>query len=488
MYYTNAVKYGNNILVRGIANGKQIKQKVQYKPTLFVSTTDTSFGYKDIYGNPCCPIKFNDIRDAMDWQKVNKHTYDILGMDNFVLAYLGDTFKNDIDFNLDEIRTDIIDIEVSAPEFPNPLESKYPIDALTLYDNIDDVYYSWGVAPWSERKSELDPEILSKVQYYECGDEKSLLAKFIMHWSEKCPDVISGWNSDDFDLPYVHGRLEKVLGESAANKLSPWGVVIVRDEKDKFNNLRKKINIYGVSSLDYYALYLKFTYTPRAFYKLGYIASVELDDTKLEFEGSHENLAKTNYQKYIDYNIKDVWLVKKLDEKLNLFAVAIGMAYAARINYDDAFGPVKMWDAIIFNELKQQRVVIPKNKRVERQPYEGAYVKEPVPGFYEWIMSFDLTSLHPMLMNQYNISPETKVGRAKHVHIDDYVNKVVVVENPEFATAANGVQYTKEFKGVIPTVALKVFNKRVHHKNLQQEFKAKNELIKQELKKRGIKL
>lgn len=483
MYYTNAVRRGDNILVRGISNGKAFKNKVPYKPTLFINTTNFNSKYKDIYGKPCGAVKFDSMKDAIEWQKENKHTCDVLGMDNFVLAYLGDTYPNDIEFDLAEIRICIIDIEVSAPEFPNPLHSKYPIDALTLYDSIRDTYYVWGVKPWSEKKSELDQSILDKVEYTHCTSEKDLLARFIMHWHSACPDVISGWNSDDFDMPYVHGRLMKVLGEGAANRLSPWEVVTVRDDKDQFGNLRLKINIYGVAMLDYLALYRKFTYTTRAFYKLGYIAQCELDDNKLEFEGSHEALAQENYQKYIDYNIKDVWIVKKLEEKLNLFSVAIGMAYAAKINYDDAFGPVKMWDAIIFNELKQQHVVIPKNRRSERQPFEGAYVKEPVPGFYEWMISFDLTSLHPMLMNQYNISPETKRGRAEWVSIDDYVNKVAVVKEPEFATAANGVLYTKEFKGVIPSVALKVFNKRVHHKGLQQEFKSKAKVESDPVKK-----
>lgn len=488
MYYTNAVRRGDNILVRGLSNGKPFKSKIPYKPTLFINTTDATSKYKDIYGKPCGAIKFDTMRDAIEWQKENKHTCDVLGMDNFVLAYLGDAYKSDIEFDLAEIRINIIDIEVAAPEFPNPLQSKYPIDAITLYDNITDRYYSWGIKTWEERKSELSPDILAKVIYKQCNGEKDMLAYFIMHWNSACPDVISGWNCDGFDMPYIHGRLTKVLGETSANRLSPWDVVTTRDEKDRFGNLRLSVNILGVSILDYMALYQKFTYTPRAFYNLGYIGSVELDDTKLEFEGSHENLSQTNYQRYIDYNIKDVWLVKKLDEKLNLFAVAIGMAYTARINYEDAFGPVKMWDAIIFNELKQQHTVIPKNRRCERQAFEGAYVKEPIPGLYKWMMSFDLTSLHPMLMNQYNISPETKRGRADWVSIDDYVNKVAVVKDPEFATAANGVLYTKEFKGVIPTVALKVFNKRVHHKGLQQEYKAKNELIKQELKKRGVEL
>lgn len=472
-FYTNAVRHGGDILVRGIKNGKSVKTKVKYKPTLFVHCNSTDTKYRDIYGNPCMAIKFDDMWEAHTWKKENKQNSEILGMDNFYLAYLADQNPDDIQFDIEKIRIGIIDLEVTAPEFPDPKFAKYEIDAITLYDSIDDVYYSWGLGTWASRKSELPTEIIEKVKYKNCPTEKELLANFLLHWIGKCPDVISGWNSDEFDLPYLYQRLLKVLGESSALRLSPWDVVKTHTKKDNYGGEKLMIEIYGVSALDYMALYKKFTYVNRPFYKLGYIASVELGDDKLDFDGDLSELAATDYQKYMDYNIKDVWLVKQFDEKLALFSQAIGMAYSARINFDDAFSPVKMWDAIIFNEVKKENIVIPAQKHVDRKQYEGAYVKEPIPGFYRWVMSFDLTSLHPMLMNQYNISPETIRGMAPHVHIDEYVNGRAVVSDPEFATAANGMQYTKEFKGVIPSVALKVFNLRVTHKKLQQEFKQK---------------
>lgn len=472
-FYTNAVRFGGDILVRGIQNGRQVKTKVKYKPTLFVHCNSTDTKYRDIYNKPCIPVKFDDMWEAHSWKKENRQHSEILGMDDFAFAYLADQYPNDVPFDIDQIRIGIIDIEVTAPEFPEPKLAKYQIDAITLYDSIDDVYYSWGLDSWSSRKSELPAEIVDKVQYKCCPGEKELLSNFILHWLAKCPDVISGWNSDEFDLPYLYQRLNKVLGESSANRLSPWGIVQTRDKKDKFGGSKMVIDIYGVAALDYMALYKKFTYVNRPFYKLGYIASVELGDDKLDYDGDLSKLAAADHQKYIDYNIKDVWLVKQFDEKLALFSQAIGMAYSARINFGDAFSPVKMWDAIIFNEVKKNHIVIPEQRHPERKSFEGAYVKEPIPGFYRWVISFDLTSLHPMLMNQYNISPETIRGLVPHVHIDDYVYGRAVISDPEFATAANGMQYTKEFKGVIPIVALNVFNTRLKHKALQQEFKKK---------------
>jgi len=472
-FYTNAVRSGGEILVRGIKNGKSVKTRVKYQPTLFVHCQSEDTKYRDIYGKKCMSVKFDNMWDAQNWMKENKGRGEVLGMENFYLAYLADLNPTPISFNIAQIRTAIIDIEVTAPEFPDPVAAKYEIDAITLHDSIDDVYYSWGLQPWASRKSELPPEVVEKVKYRECPTEKELLAHFIMHWKAACPDVISGWNSDGFDIPYLYQRLLKVLGESAAKRLSPWDVVIAKEKKDKYGQARLEVNIYGVAALDYLKLYMKFTYVKRAFYKLGFIALIELGDDKLDYEGDLSKLAAVNHQKYMDYNIKDVWLVKRFDEKLGLFSQAIGMAYSARINYDDAFSPVKMWDAIIFNHLKAENIVIPQLRHPDRQSFEGAYVKEPIPGFYKWVMSFDLTSLHPMLMNQYNISPECIRNRVDHVNIDDYVNGVAPIFNPELTTAANGMQYTKEFKGVIPIVALKVFNTRVHHKNLQQEFKQK---------------
>lgn len=470
MYYTNVARSGNSILVRGISSNKSFKKKVEYKPTLFVSNPKQESKFKTIYGESCTPVKFDTMQDAIDWQKEVKGYTDVLGMDNFILAYIADNFEDDIEFNMANIRTNIIDIEVSAPEFPDPIYAKYPIDAITLYDSIDDRYYTWGIKPWSERKSILSSDLLSKVSYSQKSSEKELLAEFLMHWCAKYPDIISGWNSDGFDMPYIFNRVSKVLGESALKRLSPWGIVNSREGKDLHGNRNIEVNIYGISSLDYLKLYKKFTYTPRKFYKLDHIASVELEKRKIQFDGTHEKLSQDNYQLYIDYNITDVEIVKMLDDKLQLFLLAVGMAYSSRINFDDVFGPVKTWDAIIFNELKHKNIVIPSQKRHDRQPYEGAYVKEPIPGFYKWVVSFDLTSLHPMLMNQYNISPETIRGRAPHVNIDDYVSGVAVVEDPQFATAANGMQYTKEFKGIIPTVALKVFNDRKRYKSMEMDM------------------
>ena len=215
-FYTNAVRYGGDILVRGIKNGRSIKTKVRYKPTLFVHCNSTDTKYRDIYKKPCMAVKFDDMWEAHTWKKENKQHAEILGMDNFYLAYLGDTNPAEVQFDMDKIRIGIIDIEVTAPEFPEPKMAKYPIDAITLYDSVDDTYYVWGMKPWSQKKSELPAEVVSKAKYKEAPTEKELLANFILHWIAKCPDVISGWNSDEFDMPYVYRRLENVLGESSA--------------------------------------------------------------------------------------------------------------------------------------------------------------------------------------------------------------------------------------------------------------------------------
>ena len=277
------------------------------------------------------------------------------------------------------------------------------------------------------------------------------------------PDVITGWNIQLYDIPYIFRRLERVLGEKLKKRMSPWGLVS-EGEIHLMGRTHITFDIGGVTQLDYLDLYKKFTYKAQESYRLDYIAEVELGQKKLdhsEFDTFKDFYTK-GWQKFIEYNIVDVELVDRLEDKMKLIELALTMAYDAKVNYSDVFYQVRMWDTIIYNYLKKRNIVIPpKNRTAKGEKYAGAYVKEPVPGKYDWVVSFDLNSLYPHLIMQYNISPETlRETRHPSASVERFLNQEVEITE-DYATCANGAQYRKDVRGFLPELMDKMYSERV---------------------------
>jgi DNA polymerase elongation subunit (family B) len=301
--------------------------------------------------------------------------------------------------------------------------------------------------------------------------------------------VITGWNVQLYDIPYICKRLNRVLGEKLMKRFSNWGLVT---ESEVYINGRKHttFDVGGLTQLDYLDLYKKFTYKIQESYRLDYIAEVELGQKKLdhsEFE-TFKDFYTNGWQKYIEYNIVDVELVDRLEDKMKLIELALTMAYDAKVNYADVFYQVRMWDNIIYTYLKKRDIVIPpKNRTKKDEKYAGAYVKEPIPGMYDWVVSFDLNSLYPHLIMQYNISPETLLEeRHPTVNVDKILNQDLNFEMyKDYAVCANGAMYRKDVRGFLPELMEKIYNERVIFKKkmlaAEQEYeKTKNkELVKE---------
>ena len=225
-------------------------------------------------------------------------------------------------------------------------------------------------------------------------------------------------------------------------------------------------------------LYKKFTYTNQESYRLDHIANVELGQKKLdhsEFDTFKDFYTK-GWQKFVEYNIIDVELVDRLEDKMKLIELALTMAYDAKVNYSDVFYQVRMWDTIIYNYLKNRNIVIPPKERSDKDAkYAGAYVKEPIPGKYDWVVSFDLNSLYPHLIMQYNISPETLLEeRHPSATVDKILNQDVTFEMyKDNAVCANGAMYRKDVRGFLPELMEKMYDERVIFK--KRMLKAKQE-------------
>jgi len=493
-YYTNVAVQGNNILFRGVKNGRRVKMKIQYSPTLFLPSKKTS-EWKTLFNENLEPMKFGDIRDARDFFRKydGVENFKIYGNDRFEYAFIADEFVGQIDWDLQDIHVAIIDIEVGSENgFPDPYKATEPITAIAIKKLGGDVtVYGCG-----------DYEVKGSETYIKCDSESDLCKKFLKDWQENCPDVITGWNIDFFDVPYLVNRIRSVLGEDEVKKLSPWNYLW---ERKVTINGRELIqyNIGGVSALDYIELYK--WYAPggksQESYKLDNIANVELGESKLsydEYDNLHQ-LYKLNYQKFIEYNIKDVELIVKLEDKLKLLELALTLAYDTKTNFEDVFAQTRMWDALIYNHLFAKKIVVPP-KVVQRKnsAFEGAYVKEPQVGMHRYVASFDLDSLYPHLMMQYNISPETLIEPDNYTpEMKQILSQSVTVDRllsseidtsklKDAALTPNGQFFRTDLQGFLPKMMEEMYEDRKKFKNMM--LKAKQDYVneKDEIKKNEI--
>ena len=487
-FYTNVQLIGNQILVRGVDNGKRYETRDDnFYPTLYVKTKKES-KFKTLSGESVEPVKPGTVKDCREFYSKyeNVDGFEIYGNDRYIYQYISEKYPEDeIKFDISKIKLVTLDIEVASESgFPDVESASEEILSITIQDYATKKIITWGVKPFNHNRSDLT--------YHYCPSEYELLNHFINYWMVDVPDVITGWNIQLYDIPYICKRLNRVLGEKLMKRFSNWGLV---SEGEIYINGRKHtvFDVGGLTQLDYLDLYKKFTYKAQESYRLDYIAEVELGQKKLdhsEFDTFKDFYTK-GWQKFIEYNIIDVELVDRLEDKMKLIELALTMAYDAKVNYADVFYQVRMWDNIIYNYLKKRDIVIPpRNRSQKNEKYAGAYVKEPIPGMYSWILSLDLTSLYPSLIMQYNISPETLLDEIyPGISVDKLLNKEIVIENVEGkCVSANGCMYDTTKKGIFPQLVEKIFNDRQYFKKEMLKEKSKLEEIESELKKRNIDL
>ena len=459
-FYTNVQLIGNQFLVRGVDNGKRYEHRDEFFPTLYVKTKKES-KYKTLNGESVEEVNPGTVRDCREFYKKYDEVdgFAIYGNDRYIYQYISEKYPEDeIKFDISQIKLVTLDIEVASEQgFPDVESCSEEILAITIQDYTTKKIITWGVKPFNNKQS--------NVTYHHCPSEYKLLNHFINYWMVDVPDVITGWNIEMYDIPYICKRLNRVLGEKLMKRFSPWGLV---SEGEAFVKGRRHttFDVGGVTQLDYLNLYKKFTYKAQESYRLDYIAEVELGQKKLdhsEFD-TFKDFYTQGWQKFIEYNIVDVELVDRLEDKMKLIELALTMAYDAKVNYVDVFYQVRMWDNIIYNYLKKRNIVIPPKVRSDKnEKYAGAYVKEPIPGKYDWVVSFDLNSLYPHLIMQYNISPETLLDeRHPTVTVDKILNEELsFVLYKDNAICANGAMFRKDVRGFLPELMEKMYGDRV---------------------------
>ena len=470
-FYKNVIEHRGKLLVRGIHEGKEYKERMDFSPTLYaISQEDSKF--KTLQGQTLKPIQFPSISKAREFKRsYNTGNSPLYGMDRYQYQYIANEYPDDMIFDKDQIKIFTLDIECTAengfPDIDNPTEE---LLAITVKNQSNKQIITWGIGEFKTDRSD--------VTYIRCKNEKSLIMEFMKFWIKNYPDVITGWNTKFFDIPYLFNRIRNLVDEKVLKRFSPWNLV----EKETIvvrGRPQTHYNIFGISMLDYLDLYQKFIPTKQESYKLDYIGKVELGLPKDDnpYDTFREWYTK-DYQSFIDYNIKDVEIVDQLEDKLKLIELVLTMAYEAKVNYTDVFSQVRMWDMLIYNYLKKDNVMIPpKEDNIKDDKYEGAYVKDPITGMHNWIVSFDINSLYPHLIMQYNISPEKIIGvEPSGISVDkllDHATPLTHLKAEGACITPNGAKFKIDSPGFLPRLMESMYNDRVKFKTL--EFQAKQE-------------
>ena len=493
-FYTYCQTLGNSILYRGYDKGRQIIEKIDFGPTLFVSTKNRDEkSWNDLYKNtPLEPIQFNNIREAKDYVEMYKdvHGIELHGMTKWNLQYINSKFPGDIEYDISHVKIHTIDIETvdedSEEGFPDIQAARIPIVLISIHDNITDKTVVLGLKEFD--KVESDAFIYKKFD-----TEKELLKFFIEFQIATKPDVWTGWNTSGFDIPYMINRIKLLFDEAQVKRLSPFNYI-----REKMVNIRGKeiqtYEIYGIIDLDYLELYKKFgTYSSKESYALGFIAQEELGETKLELPGvSFRDSYVNHFDTFVRYNAIDSILVKKLEDKMKLIELAFAMAYMYHCNLGDVYRTVAPWEAFIYHHLNKKKIAVPPRKNGLRGDVEGAWVKDGIQGMYGWCMSFDFSSLYPSVIRQWNISPETFRApeydiRARNF-LDNDADAIAAIDYAKsinHTIAANGTMYDKSKKGFLAELMEYCMTGRAIAKKEMLRLESEYQIIEREISERA---
>ena len=501
-FYTCAHQYGSKVLVRGVHNGVRFTKRDDFSPTLFVKAKGKEKSeYKSLFGEDLQPIQFEDNNAAKEFVQTygQVENFQIFGQTNYGYQYITEKYPGEIQWDISQLNIQTIDIETSAehgfPDVANPIEE---VLLITVKNLISRQIITFGCGDFDDQCETVKNlrEQGNKFLYVKCDNERDLLETFVRYFSDNHPDIITGWNCDLFDIAYLISRVERLFCSDEDNtmkkKFSPWGLVR-RKNITVMGREHISYEITGVAIIDYIDLYKKFTYTRQESYKLDHIAKMELGKKKLEhqFETFREFYSK-DWQRFVEYNIIDVEIVDELERKMKLIELILTMAYDAKCNYGDVFSQVRTWDCLLYNHLHNQKIQIPQKKENRGRQIEGAYVKEPRPGQYDWVVSFDATSLYPSIIMQYNQSPETLVqDEVKDTTVRGLLDKkydLADLKDKDYCMTANGYCYTRDKQGLFPEIVQKFFDDRQRYKKLmiaaQKEYEeTKNPKLKNDISK-----
>jgi DNA polymerase elongation subunit (family B) len=482
-FYKNFFLKGSTLFVREHDNGQDFEREFDVKPKLYLESSDGK--HSDIFGNTLKEISFDSPQDARKFagSVTNKI---VCGFDRFAYTEINSMYGNEYDAT--KIKIIAIDIENNIDDikgFPDVENANCPINAITL--SFRGTLFTFTTIDTTNDEPD--------VRFTKCRTEKEMLLRFMQIYCMIKADIITGWNSNGYDIPFLIKRIEIVCGKDVMKKLSPFGIVKTKKVIDETGRSSFENEIAGVSLLDYLEIYKKFRLITRESYKLDFIAKIELNDSKVEYDCSFREFYGRYPMEFIRYNAHDVRLIDKLEKKLSMIQLVIDIAYVAKCNYIDVMKNSRVWDIIIANYLADKGVQVPFKKSGDGsgETYEGAFVQDPIRGYYDWIISEDATALYPSMIIQYNISPETMMPKETWATIRpmDIVNKTdlyyqakSVADKYNATLCGNGVMFKTDQVGFVPTLAEMMFDKRKEAKDIMLDWQKKLEKINKELETR----
>ena len=475
LFYTNVFARGNYVYFRGFKDGKRVNQKIPFQPTFYVRSPKET-GFKTLWGENLDKVKFSSINEAKDFVKQYKDVsnFPIYGNYNYAYQFISKLFPETIEFDISLMNILTIDIETTTEYgFPDVRNAQEQVILISAQNFNTKQITTFGCGPYLSKKD--------NAKYIKCADEFDLLRKFINYLKDDYPDVITGWNSQLFDVAYISSRIIKVLGEKALEECSPWGIVTTSEVPYARGRTQLAYTWMGVSILDYMDLYKKFSYKMVENYKLDTVAKEELNKEKIKSPfASFKEFYTNDWDLFVDYNIVDVELVDQLEDKMKIIKLILTMAFDAKCNFTDIYSSVRTWDCILYNKLLKQNIMVHNppgvNPEFDRQ-IMGAYVKEPKPQQYDWVISFDATSLYPSIIMTWNMSPETLVNGQKYLADDDRsIQRLIdrdfktdTLHDEEVTMTANGQCFRKDKTGIFPELIDFYFTERQVAKKLMLE-------------------
>jgi DNA polymerase elongation subunit (family B) len=490
--YTYAAAIGNRVYARARKpDGAPVFVENAYAPTLYIPAEEgTHRGYD---GTKLAPYLTDNIYQSKEFlEKFSDTVWGNIGSEYMLLS---DTYGvSELPWTMERLYIWNIDIEVdSEGGFAVPQNPWQPITAITCkWKHMGDSgIVIYGCGDYTPKADEL---------YIKCATEEELILRFLDDWKGggDYPDIVTGWNVQFFDIPYLIARMKKLFTEDTVASISPFERIAERTVII-LGRSQMVIDIRGVTILDYLEMYKKLTYSQQESYRLDHIAHIELKRRKLSFKEfrSLSRLYREDHQKFIEYNVNDVLLVDELDAKKQLLALVAAIAYTAKANFVDCFKQVRLWDVMIYHKLRAEGKQIPPRKEAatKKEQYAGAYVKEPKVGLHKWVCSFDVASMYPHIIRGWNLSPETFFAEqvegcmasdpnnpGSDCNVGVFLNKEMDLEwlkSKDACMAANGVLCRRDVEGFLPNMLKTLYLERNRYKGLMKAAKKKLEAVKQ---------
>lgn len=495
-FYTDVSERGGKIFLRYVENGVHKKEVIEYEPELYIKTNDEAKRCsKSMWDESLEKIIFTDKKAMNQFIENYKQVdgFSVYGMDKIGYQFIAKTFPGNLNVDTQYIRGAYIDIEtysgtmdadgnpIDGP-FPQPETADYPISMLTMYTTHDKTYHVWATEEFNGRKlgtykhDKSHPRVGHlNVVYHGFTNEYDMLCDFVNHFSRAEINYWSGWYIEGFDNPYMTNRIEKVCGETIKKKLSPWNIVIKDSIKNSWGGEDTVFDWMGCSMLDYKALFGKHAFMNPDNLKLETVAQMILGEGKVDYkdEGNLNTLYIRNFQKAVEYNVVDVDLVVGINNKMQLIDLTFTLAYLTKSNYQDTLATVKPWSSLSYSMLYDMNIQ-PKLKSIYQgdTSFAGGFVRDVTPGKRRWVVSCDLNSLYPHLIQQYNLGTETliepedlpaEIRNMPYFTMDDLVNKRVdlsVLKKYNICMTANRQFFRRDKTSIFNTKTREIYNQR----------------------------